>query len=130
MLKVKPPLFNINETSYELTKLMITWGGCCGVIIMMLLRPQDLLGYLQMFYRITGQYCHDGASQLCSRRILQAPAALVPDGGGLASCSYILYSLCLILGEDGPAEQEDSLSVCQRPREKRSTMLRRVEGFK
>lgn len=66
---------------------------------------QNLISYLQMFYRITRQYCHDRGDDLHNLRILQAQTALVPDGRGLASCSYILYSLCLILGEDGPAAQ-------------------------
>lgn len=58
-----------------------------------------------MFYGITRQYCRDRGDDLHNRRILQAPAASVPDGGGLASCSHILYSLFLILGEDGAAAQ-------------------------
>lgn len=70
-------------------------------------KEQNRLDYLQMFYRITRQYCRDSGDDLRNLRVLQARAALVPDGGGLASCSYILYSLCLILGEDGPAAQRD-----------------------
>ena len=62
--------------------------------------------------------------------ILQAWTTFVADGCGLASFLCILYSLWLILTEDGPAAQEDWLSVWQRPCEERSAMLRRVVGFK
>lgn len=83
--------------TYDRTRMRLTTG----------LIEQNLLSYLQMFYRITWQYCHDRGDDLRNLGILQARTALVPDGRGLASCSYILYSLCLILGEDGPAAQTD-----------------------
>lgn len=48
--------------------------------------------------------------------ILQAWMTFMLEDRGLASFSCILYSLWLILAEDGPAAQEDRLSVCQWPR--------------
>lgn len=67
---------------------------------------------------------------LSNLNVVQAWTAFEPDGRGLASFSYILSSLWLILTEDGPAAQGDWLSICHQPCEEHSTMLRRVQGFK
>lgn len=63
--------------------------------------------------------------------------AAVGGPGSLAArrrwiSELLLYPLFITPdpGEDGAAAHRDELSVCQRPCEKRSTMLRRVEGFK
>lgn len=70
------------------------------------------------------------ADNLNNVDVLQAWTASVPDGYGLSRFSYILHSLWLILAEDGPAAQEDGLSICQWPWAERGAMLRRVVGFK
>lgn len=70
------------------------------------------------------------ADNLNNVNVLQAWTASLPDGYGLSRFPYILHSLWLILAEDGPAAQEDGLSICQWPWAERSAMLRRMVGFK